>query len=205
MGLLLVLVVVWAATGLAIAVWQRRRGHHLLVWVLLGVVYGPITYVLAVDAERRMPTFRETPRVSLPASGQVDVLIGIDGSERSHAAARDALAMIGERRRRVTLAAVINLETGLDAHLGRAEAEEWVEEFADELGLAGVGTVVVSGAPGPALAQLAEEDGYDVVVVGAKGSGLTHRILGSATEQLIGKTSSLVLVGGTAPHLNSGS
>lgn len=205
MGWLLVGAVIWAGIGLVIAVWQRRRGHHLVIWALLGIVYGPISYVLAVDAERRMPRFRETPRVPLAAAGQIDVLIGIDGSDRSRAAAREALEVIGDRRRRVTLAAVIDRESGLDAHLGRAEAEGRVERFADELGLAGIGTVVVSGAPGVALATLAEEDGYDLVVVGAKGSGLTRRLLGSATEQLIGHSRSPVLVGGAAPNLTAGS
>lgn len=202
MGLLLVGAALWVAAGLAVAIWQRRRGHHLVVWVLLGVVYGPITYVLAVDAERRMPRFREVPRIAEPGPGQIDVLIGLDGSDRSRAAAHQAMALLGDRRRRVVLAAVIDRESGLDTHLGRAEAEERLESFADELGLEGVGTVVVSGSPGPTLARLAEEDGYDVVVVGAKGSGLTHRVLGSATAQLIGESTTPVLVGGAAPELS---
>lgn len=193
----------WAAIGVAIALWQRRRGHRLLIWVLLGIAYGPITYVLAVDAERHILPFRETPRVSLPGAGEIDVLIGIDGSDRSHMAARRALDLIGDRRRRVTLAAVIDRESGLDNHLGRAQAEESVEEFANELDIPGLGTIVVAGAPGPTLARVAEEDGYEVVVVGAKGSGLTKRILGSATEQLIAHCPALVLVGGDAPDLNT--
>ncbi|MEO1060125.1 MAG: universal stress protein [Actinomycetota bacterium] len=202
MGWLLVGAVLWAATGLAVAIWQRRRGHHLVVWVLLGIVYGPITYVLAVDAERRMPRFRAVPRVAELGPGQVDVLIGLDGSERSRAAALEAIELLGDRRRRVVVATVIDRESGLDDHLGRAAAEERLESFLGELEIDGVGTIVVSGPPGPTLAALAEEDGFDVVVVGARGSGMSQRLLGSATAKLIGHSTRPVLVGGTARELS---
>ncbi|MEM9712317.1 MAG: universal stress protein [Actinomycetota bacterium] len=204
MGWLLLGAILWAATGLGVALWQRRRGHHLLVWALLGIAWGPVTYALAVDAERRMPTYREMSRTPVPGAGQVDVLIGVDGSARSVAAAQEALALLGDRCGRVTLATVIAREGGLDPSLGRAEATARLESFADELDRDGVGTVVVTGSPGPALAELAEEDGYDVVVIGAKGSGLSRRLLGSAAQQLIATSPTAVLVGGRSERDGEG-
>lgn len=46
-------VVAWLALGATTAALMWRRGHDGLSWLLLGVVFGPVTPLFAVEAWRR--------------------------------------------------------------------------------------------------------------------------------------------------------
>lgn len=192
-------VAVWMLIGVAIAIWQRRRGHHLLTWIVLGLVFGPLTLVLAVDAERGLTALAtdplDDPQVGDQHVGPVDVLIGMDGSERSLDAARSALAVLGDRLGRVTLVQALDHETAIDPRLGRESVEARLEADRDALGVPDVRTAVAVGKPDEVLRRLAIDHRYDLVVVGSQGAGMTDRLLGSVARALLSGSPVPVLVG----------
>ncbi|MEM9035900.1 MAG: universal stress protein [Actinomycetota bacterium] len=189
-------VLLWMVVGLGVAVWQRRRGHHLLTWMVLGLVFGPLAAVLAVDAERGLGDAQRVAGGSDERVGPVDVLIGVDGSERAVAAARSALALFGDRIGRVLLVRVIDRETAIDPQLGRSRAVEDLERDLQALAVPGASSVVVPGRADKILSELAVAQGYDVVVVGAKGAGMSERFLGGVARRLVADSAVPVLIGG---------
>ena len=59
---------------------------------------------------------------------------------------------------------------------------------------AAVHTRVLVGAPGSALREFAERQGFDIVVVGRRGGGLSRHVLGSVSTELVTRSSVPVLV-----------
>lgn len=192
---LLIPFLLWASVGLAAAVVMARRGHDLAPWVGLGIVLGPLVIPLAVGQARRAPTL--PPPHLEPAAwggGHVDVLIGIDGSDEALLAASQVLRRLGPALRRVTLAAVTDLDESL-AHrdegvevLGPDDHVARCDEHLDlaRARLVGVetGRVVLSGAPAEVLERYAADEGYDFVVVGPRGHGASKLLLGSVASRL---------------------
>lgn len=69
-----------------------------------------------------------------------------------------------------------------DRERGRAA----VESTRADLGLADAETVVISGAPGPAICQLAEDRAARAVVMGTRGLGRIRRVLlGSVADHVV--------------------
>lgn len=122
------------------------------------------------------------------------VLVGYDGSAEAQRALRTAVALAGdlggeahvllvvrppvhaETNEAADLAAAAeaeNLARGLQEHLGPRDADVTTE-------------FVVSDDPGRALAEHAEEHGFDLVVVGGHGREQpTHRGIGQSLEILL--------------------
>ena len=59
---------------------------------------------------------------------------------------------------------------------------------------AAVHTRVLVGAPGSALREFAERQGFDMLVVGRRGRGLSRHVLGSVSSELVTHSSVPVLV-----------
>lgn len=79
----------------------------------------------------------------------------------------------------------------------RERAHEIVGHARDVLGLQGSDTVVLRGAPGPAICGHAAEIGARVVVVGSRGlGGLKRAVLGSVSDHVIRHAPCPVLVVG---------
>jgi nucleotide-binding universal stress UspA family protein len=67
-----------------------------------------------------------------------------------------------------------------------ADGEAVVADAVSQLGLGDADTRVVSGAPGPAICDLAEELGAAVIVIGSRGQGgLKRAILGSVSDHVV--------------------
>ena len=145
-----------------------------------------------------------------PGGGPVDVLVGIDGSPESAAATTAVLELLGGRVGRLTLVAVTDLD---DSYAGREErvrlqgelerqaeaVRAWLEER--EGPVQARQTVVpelklMAGRPAATLDTIAAEDGYDLLVVGARGAGLSKVLLGSVASRLAARASVPVLVVG---------
>jgi nucleotide-binding universal stress UspA family protein len=147
----------------------------------------------------------------------VDVLVGIDGSPES-AAATTALELLGGRVGRLTLVAVTDLD---DSYAGREERVrlQGVLERQAEAVRAWLGerdgpveakqTVVpelklMAGRPATTLDTIAAEDGYELLVVGARGAGLSRVLLGSVASRLAARASVPVLVVGDRAETGRG-
>lgn len=196
-GALTIIAMTWVVIGVVVAFTMRRRGHDFWVWLVLGAVLGPLSVPLAVERARFHPAaFRATDDSQL-RSGRFDVLAGIDGSAESVAAVRSALALFGDCVTSLTLASVLDYDTA-GTYTGaehQAEAEAWLSRAATEIGFEPVETTVLFGRADNALAEFAGERGFELVVVGARGHGISEALFGSVTGRLVGGVAVPVLVG----------
>ena len=98
---LAVLLGVWLLTGLLLAVVLGRRGHDPFGWLVLGTLMGPVAIFLALDAVEHDE--QDVVEVVAPPvvirHGQVDVLVGFDGSPGSKAAVSCCGAPVRRSRR----------------------------------------------------------------------------------------------------------
>lgn len=137
------------------------------------------------------------------------ILVGVDGSKESQAAAGTAAEIARATGAQLTIAyavASVPLPAGAPELVERANA--WVEkeriaakvivkEIAAETAQPGLGieTVVVDGPPAAALAELAATGDVDLVVVGHRGRGAIARVLlGSVADRLVQISPKPVLV-----------
>jgi nucleotide-binding universal stress UspA family protein len=126
-------------------------------------------------------------------SGPVDVLVGIDGSPESAAAAA-ALDLLGGRVGRLTLMAVTDIDDSVagnreqarlrrvldgQAHSVRAWLREHYPSVETEPPVIPE-LVLRSGQPAATLDRMAAEDGYGLLVVGARGAGLSRSCLAAS-------------------------
>lgn len=114
-------------------------------------------------------------------------------------AAALAIGLFGPRVRRVMLATVLDVETAAPHADSTLYPEPWPEEEAARDGLEmavssleadfGVkaGSVLLAGAPPDALERYAAEEGYEVLVIGCRGKGLSKLVLGSCASTLASK------------------
>lgn len=198
---LLIGLVVWCGIGIVISIWMRRRGHALFTWAYLGAVLGPLVVPLAVDAiarERRadIADVAFAPR----EHGRVSVLVGVDGSDESLAAARAAVDLLGERISRLTLAAVIDYDSAVGPSEARRDAERHLDAAARVVAVERAERAVLLGAPADALEHATRDGGFDLLVVGRRGRGASRALLGSVAARLTSSANVSVLVGGQPTH-----
>lgn len=193
-----IVVPVWIAIGVITAVLMARRGHALYPWLLLGTFFGPLVIPLVIQARARAR--EERPSVleeGVPGRGDVDVLVGIDGSAHSVAALHAACSLLGERMGRLTLAEVLDYDA-VDSVEGRAEGRKAAQDLAAACRAEGrdAQAIILRGAPAAALAEHAAEGGYGLIVVGSRGRGVTKAVLGSVATTLASKAPVPVLIAG---------
>lgn len=146
-------------------------------------------------------------------SGAEPILLCTDGSEAAIAALRTGLALLAVDAPLIVVAVIPEADmmdltgTGFaggtitqsefdaiakaDQELGRTA----VESARTELGLADVETVVVPGAPGPVICQLAEDRGARAIVMGTRGLGRIRRVLlGSVADHVVRNAPCTVVV-----------
>lgn len=181
-GLAVAIVVgVWLTIGLTLSLVLGRRGHDGFAWLVVGTLLGPLAVPLAFDAaQHEEPT---TPIVStapgIPPERGVDLLVGADGSDEAHAALEEAVALFGERLGRVELVRVVPFDGG--AAIER-EASDAIGAEALRYADLRPGTQVLRGHPAEVLAARALTGGFDVLVVGTRGSG--RHPFGSTAREL---------------------
>lgn len=177
-----VIAVTWVVIGFVLAVVMGRRGHNSFGWLVTGTLLGPLGVVLAVDAGHReqlqlLPVRDAAPLVA--GTGPVDVLVGADGSPESEAAMGSAVVLLGDRLGRLTLATVVPYG---DIPAPERQATDALRALRTRVPAADL--AVLHGRPAAALRQCAVEGGYQLIVVGTRGKGLTKGILGSAATEL---------------------
>lgn len=214
MPLPVIVAIVWLVVGGAVGVIEARRGGWRHGWVV-SAVFGPFAIPLALQRRHQAPPEAAVLAPSRARRGRVDVLVGVDGSEASMAAATTALWLFGPRVRRVTLAAVLDVDTARPHADDTMYPEPWPEERAARAHLEAAtaalhrqfgvepGSVVLAGTPAETLERYAVDEGYEVLVVGCRGRGLSKLLLGSTASRLARKTDVPVLLIPAEPVLDA--
>jgi nucleotide-binding universal stress UspA family protein len=187
---------VWLLTGVVIAVAMRRQGHDFSVWLALGCVLGLLAVPLAIERARFHPIEHQEP-APRPHVGRLDVLAGIDGSADAIAAVRTALGLFGGCVTSLTLAEVVDYDSGGEytGSEAREEALSHLQEAADAIGYENTETTLLFGRPDQALVKHAKAADAELIVVGARGHGLSEMLFGSVTSRLVGGHDLPVFVG----------
>jgi len=200
--LVLLLAAAWLGTGLVLSFVLARRGHDAFSWFVLGTMLGPLAIILAIDSCRHdeHPARRfdagASPTEDVPVTGgeTVDVLVGFDGSDESKAALASAIELLGARLGRLTLATVIPYDGGMSDE-GAAMAALRRQAALVRRPLPGL--EIVRGRPADALKAEAAAGGYELLVIGTRGSGHAH-LFGSAASSLARSSKvPVLLVGAT--------
>ena len=135
------------------------------------------------------------------------ILVAVDGSPHSLKGVREAAELAKAMGLKLELANVlppillspaVYAETIMKLEQGNREAAQETldkaKKVATELGVE-ADTVILSGAPAEALADLAQSEHVWGVVIGAKGHGAVTRVLlGSVTDRLVHICNKPVLV-----------
>jgi nucleotide-binding universal stress UspA family protein len=124
------------------------------------------------------------------------VLVGVSGSKQSERAARLAARIAGPGAK-VLLAFVREPSADGAKEAENLRAENFLDDVWRSLGLeeSHVRTVVREGEPADVLAELAQGDGVDLVVVGSRGGNALVRTLGGGVaERFIGKSDKPLLI-----------
>ena len=188
---------VWLMIALGLGLGMHRQGYNGLGWGILGAVFGPLAVVVALFTFGRAVPDRNLRR-GAPGGGDVDVLVGIDGSSESREAARAAIDLFGDRLGRLTLATVESLDPTPEEqrHAGEAlHAALDALEVDRRPGSPRPAAVVLHGRPADALRDFAAAEGFDVLSIGPRGHGATKAILGSTAGALMRRSPIPVLVG----------
>lgn len=130
------------------------------------------------------------------SSGKPRLLIGLDGSAESERALDAALDLMGSRCGTVILAEVVSYDDASEVTSGN-EVEEASGRLAKVASrVAGVRTSyeVLAGPPSEALRKFAEEQDVDLLVVSRRGRGLSKRLMGSVSTDLVQHAKVPVLV-----------
>jgi nucleotide-binding universal stress UspA family protein len=202
------LMATFVCIGFVLAIVMGRLGHSPFGWGVLGLVFGPIALLLALRAARSERSWSRLVASGDPGSGPVDVLVGVDGSPESAAATTAALDLLGARMGRLTLVAVPEIDDSVAGHQEQARLQRVLERQAEVVRvwlrdrhrhLQAEQTVVPelvlrSGQPAATLDRIAAEEGYGLLVVGARGTGLSSVLLGSVATRLAARASVPVLV-----------
>ncbi|WP_236826854.1 MULTISPECIES: universal stress protein [unclassified Blastococcus] len=194
--------VIWVATGFGAALFLGRRGYRAPQWWFLGAVLGPLFVPMALERARsedrvveRTPLTDETP----VSAGAVTLVAGVDGSPESDRALRDAVRLFDAAGSRVVL--VMAVDPDVVEFRDETERDRCRALLAERAGWFTAPRPVieiVSGRPASALLDVAVEERADVVVVGRRGRGLSHRVLGSVAEHVTRHSPVPVLLAGPA-------
>jgi nucleotide-binding universal stress UspA family protein len=196
-GFVAAVIAAWLAIGVALAVVMGRRGHDSVAWFVVGTLMGPFAVLLAVDAWRHGEE-SQADTVGAGAArggGAVDVLVGYDASAESAAALEAVISVLGERIGRLGVATVVPYG---DIPERERAATDRLRRLADESSVRVTRLEVLRGHPSEALRHCAVTEGYDMIAVGARGSGITKAVLGSAATELARDSEVPVLVVGGA-------
>jgi nucleotide-binding universal stress UspA family protein len=194
---LMVVALTWLVIGLLVAVVMRRRGFDFWVWLALGALLGPLSVPLAYERAVFHPVEYESTYRPKKAAGRLDVLAGFDGSTESVSAVRSALVLFGDSVTSVTLVTVLDRDSGASpaGAESQAEARQLLAQAAGEIGFEPVETELLFGRPDEAMAEYANERDFELIVVGARGHGVSETLFGSVTGRLVGGSGVPVLVG----------
>jgi nucleotide-binding universal stress UspA family protein len=197
------MILAWVVVGLVSAlVLLGRQGHRDRRWYFIGGVLGPLFLPIAMERAQKGTAVVERRAEATSGSdreGDLTVLVGVDGSAESDEAVREARSLLAGTGGRAVLVSVVDPDVmEFDDPAAEYERQQWRALLAERArwleGTAATVTEVACGEPGNVLLDLAEAEGADVVVVGRRGRGLSHRLLGSVADRLVTRSARPVLL-----------
>jgi nucleotide-binding universal stress UspA family protein len=194
--LVLAVAAAWITLAAVATTVMHRRGHDAFSWAVVFVFLGPLAIPIAVGADRHPPSERGVA----DRDGELDVLVGHDGSRSAADALDSVVQLMGLRMTSLTLAGVVDYEaaTTVRGHDTEREIQAELQAAAEAVNsVAGgrVDTLVLHGDPVHALAACASEHGYELIVVGGSGPGGPRVRRGSVARRLAAGTTVPVFVG----------
>lgn len=179
----IVILAAWVAEAVLVGRWMARHGFDGRRWRSIALLFGPVAVVLGVVVVRRPRAEPRLVQAGEGRAGAVDILVGVDGSFESDAAVHLVGRLLTTTAGRVTLARVIPFDAPPEVE---QDARTQLAAAAALDGRLRPATVVLEGAPAPALQEYARRLGYELIVVGARGSGKSRGPLGSVATALAG-------------------
>lgn len=197
--LLAVLIIIWLAGGAAVAIVMRRYGHEFGLWLALGMLLGPFAALFGRE-RHRLDKKRRPGRIAEAHGGPFDAVAGIDGSEESVAAVQAALRLFGSSLTSLTLVTALGYESSgsFTGIVPRSQAYSELADVASGLEFGPIETMVVYGPPAKTIASLAQEGEFELIILGARGRGMSQAFFGSVPANLIGRSPVPVFVGPAA-------
>jgi nucleotide-binding universal stress UspA family protein len=185
---LLILLAVWLAIGVTLAVVMGRRGHGAFQWLLIGAFLGPLSLPIAwvsIRDEDRGSGSARALHEGIAGVGPVNVLVGIDGSVEAANALRTVVDLVGTNIGRLTLASVVTFDVGsVQARREEERAIEVLDAAASSVEAETPSRVLLTGQPAEVLMRHAAEEGYDLLAIGRRGRGATKAVLGSTASRV---------------------
>src|ERR687897_539374 len=183
--IILIIVLGWALFGVSMALLMGRLGYRPFTWLILALVLGPLVLPVAGNTNRL-----DRPRViarlatGLDRRGGVDVIAGVDGSAESGTAIRSAIDLLGPRIGRLSIATVVDFDIAAMSPQSEEQrhARELLGRVAEPIEPKPE-TIVLSGEPAEVLRKYAAVNGYELIVIGRRGRGIS-RLLGSVASAL---------------------
>ncbi len=202
-------VVAWAVIGLTTGLWMIRRGHDRR-WVAIALTLGPLFVPIAMERVERRPRLvaslaDEASLVGPTARSGTRVLVGLDGSSESHHALTSALRLLGDGCGVLVLAEVVSYdatESDEDTSIGAASARLAAVAAGVDRQVP-VRREVLVGPVGESLRRFAVDHDMDLLVVGRRGRGVSAKLLGSVSTDVVHHSAVPVLVIEPAPTTRS--
>lgn len=123
--------------------------------------------------------------------GKMKILVGIDGSDHSKAALKEALKLA--KKFSASVKAIYVYERMMDKEAERVlkEAEQYLKKGKVEYTLSSI----LGSNPSRALINVAKQEDFDLIVIGSRGLGsVASFLLGSVSKKVVSKAPCDVLV-----------
>ncbi|SUA79377.1 universal stress protein UspG [Nocardia otitidiscaviarum] len=191
--------IAWAFIGVVTGLWMIRRGHDPM-WLVIAVALGPLFVPIAWERVERRPRLAASGPEGILGRAETRgprVLVAMDGSPESDRALDTALTLFGSGCGMLVLAEVVCYDATDDAtHAAIDAADARLAAAAERARAAGmpVRFEVLAGPPGETLRRFATDQDMDVLIVGRRGRGLSTRLLGSVSTELVHHAALPVLV-----------
>lgn len=190
------LILTWLAAGAAVAIVMRRSGHNFSLWLAVGILLGPLAAYFGQE-RHRLHKSRRPNRITKAHAGGFDAVAGIDGSEESIAAVQLALNLFADTLTSLTLVTALDYESGgsFTGIVPRSQARSQLADVASTLEFEPIEMTLLYGPPAKTIARMADEGEFELIILGARGRGMSQAFLGSVSANLAGGSPVPVFVG----------
>lgn len=134
-----------------------------------------------------------------------NILLAVDGSDHSVRAAKEAVKVAGSNAEaKVTIVYVADYDnsknevlhsgSSTELDLQRRKKIQPIEEAIAQ-GNVTYGVEILHGTPGPTIVEFANEEGFDILIIGSRGlNSLQEMVLGSVSHKVVKRANCPVLI-----------